>query len=181
VRFTAAPARGRRSAAPRPTLSLPARLLSRAPSAALLPPPPLSPAQPLPEAAGLRGKMALSRGLRCCQRAFAWLPVLIIALVVLWSYYAYVCELCLGERSGRGRGGGRGAPGPRPSPQHRARRRAGGGRAVRAAAGWRGTSCFSSSSCCSCLRGCRCPPGLCSGLRRGKRHFVPRPGLGGVS
>uniref|UniRef100_A0A8D0EIV4 Zinc finger DHHC-type palmitoyltransferase 15 n=1 Tax=Strix occidentalis caurina TaxID=311401 RepID=A0A8D0EIV4_STROC len=39
--------------------------------------------------------MALSRGLRCCQRAFAWLPVLIIALVVLWSYYAYVCELCL--------------------------------------------------------------------------------------
>ncbi|KAK4809994.1 hypothetical protein QYF61_004901 [Mycteria americana] len=43
--------------------------------------------------------MALSRGLRCCQRAFAWLPVLIIALVVLWSYYAYVCELCLGGRS----------------------------------------------------------------------------------
>ncbi|KAM6300012.1 palmitoyltransferase ZDHHC15 [Aegotheles albertisi] len=39
--------------------------------------------------------MAVSRGLRCCQRAFAWLPVLIIALVVLWSYYAYVCELCL--------------------------------------------------------------------------------------
>ncbi|OXB67633.1 hypothetical protein ASZ78_016756 [Callipepla squamata] len=39
--------------------------------------------------------MALSRGLRCCQRAFAWVPVLIIALVVLWSYYAYVCELCL--------------------------------------------------------------------------------------
>ncbi|XP_054695027.1 palmitoyltransferase ZDHHC15 isoform X3 [Grus americana] len=47
------------------------------------------------DAAGLRRKMALSRGLRCCQRAFAWLPVLIIALVVLWSYYAYVCELCL--------------------------------------------------------------------------------------
>ncbi|XP_062440299.1 palmitoyltransferase ZDHHC15 isoform X3 [Rhea pennata] len=39
--------------------------------------------------------MALSRGLRCCQRAFAWVPVAIIALVVLWSYYAYVCELCL--------------------------------------------------------------------------------------
>ncbi|XP_072190946.1 palmitoyltransferase ZDHHC15 [Excalfactoria chinensis] len=39
--------------------------------------------------------MALSRGLRCCQRAFAWVPVLIITLVVLWSYYAYVCELCL--------------------------------------------------------------------------------------
>lgn len=55
--------------------------------------------------------MALSRGLRCCQRAFAWLPVLIIALVVLWSYYAYVCELCLGERGGGG--GGQRGPGPR--------------------------------------------------------------------
>ncbi|CAH2315282.1 palmitoyltransferase ZDHHC15 [Pelobates cultripes] len=39
--------------------------------------------------------MALSRGLRCCQRVLSWVPVLIIALVVLWSYYAYVWELCL--------------------------------------------------------------------------------------
>ncbi|XP_061642879.1 palmitoyltransferase ZDHHC15B isoform X2 [Phyllopteryx taeniolatus] len=39
--------------------------------------------------------MALSRGLRCCQRVFSWLPVLIIASVVLWSYYAYVFQLCL--------------------------------------------------------------------------------------
>ncbi|KAM4696690.1 palmitoyltransferase ZDHHC15 [Rhinophrynus dorsalis] len=38
--------------------------------------------------------MALSRGLRCCQRVLSWLPVLIITLVVLWSYYAYVWELC---------------------------------------------------------------------------------------
>uniref|UniRef100_A0A8C5IGP7 Zinc finger DHHC-type containing 15 n=1 Tax=Junco hyemalis TaxID=40217 RepID=A0A8C5IGP7_JUNHY len=42
--------------------------------------------------------MALWRGLRCCRRAFAWVPVLLIALLLLWSYYAYVCELCLGER-----------------------------------------------------------------------------------
>ncbi|KAI1234680.1 hypothetical protein IHE44_0003054 [Lamprotornis superbus] len=39
--------------------------------------------------------MALWRGLRCCRRAFAWLPVLLIALLLLWSYYAYVYELCL--------------------------------------------------------------------------------------
>ncbi|KAM6923732.1 palmitoyltransferase ZDHHC15B [Xenentodon cancila] len=39
--------------------------------------------------------MALSRGLRCCQRVFSWIPVLIITAVVLWSYYAYVFELCL--------------------------------------------------------------------------------------
>uniref|UniRef100_A0A8C5IBP3 Zinc finger DHHC-type containing 15 n=1 Tax=Junco hyemalis TaxID=40217 RepID=A0A8C5IBP3_JUNHY len=39
--------------------------------------------------------MALWRGLRCCRRAFAWVPVLLIALLLLWSYYAYVCELCL--------------------------------------------------------------------------------------
>lgn len=38
--------------------------------------------------------MALSRGLRCCQRVFSWVPVLIITSVVLWSYYAYVFELC---------------------------------------------------------------------------------------
>ncbi|XP_039621671.1 palmitoyltransferase ZDHHC15B-like isoform X2 [Polypterus senegalus] len=39
--------------------------------------------------------MALSRGLRCCQRIFSWVPVVIITAVVLWSYYAYVFELCL--------------------------------------------------------------------------------------
>uniref|UniRef100_A0A4W3JIB0 Palmitoyltransferase n=1 Tax=Callorhinchus milii TaxID=7868 RepID=A0A4W3JIB0_CALMI len=39
--------------------------------------------------------MAISRGVWCCQRVLAWVPVLIITLVVLWSYYAYVFELCV--------------------------------------------------------------------------------------
>ncbi|MEJ1280359.1 hypothetical protein NN561_011304 [Cricetulus griseus] len=40
---------------------------------------------------------------RCCQRVVGWVPVLFITFVVVWSYYAYVVELCVCEYGRRGR------------------------------------------------------------------------------
>lgn len=44
--------------------------------------------------------MALRATLRRCVRVLSWIPVTILTLVVVWSYYAYVVQLCLSKYSG---------------------------------------------------------------------------------
>ncbi|KAM9604542.1 palmitoyltransferase ZDHHC20 isoform 4-T4 [Trichechus inunguis] len=42
---------------------------------------------------------------RCCQRSVGWVPVIFITFVVVWSYYAYVVELCVFTITGNGENG----------------------------------------------------------------------------
>ncbi|XP_016277335.1 palmitoyltransferase ZDHHC20 [Monodelphis domestica] len=53
----------------------------------------------------LQPNMTPGRVLLCCQRTAAWVPVIFIAVVIGWSYYTFVVELCIFTIAAQGKGG----------------------------------------------------------------------------